>query len=158
MVNTNQKLSIANSKPYLGWLREQLSTTNCKVRKWLDWDPDNGEYLALIDSRMIITPIPVCDWSFLVALHELGHVSTGYRLHSYLMEYNAEKWAIKRAEEAYGIACPEYVEDAKNYVRNHLVENLSYTGLSVDKVKPYVLDWLGETKQSILEIAALQNN
>ena len=65
------------------------------------------------------------------------------------MEYNAERWAIRRAKESYGIVSDDYLQDAKNYVRNHLLENLTNTDLTIERVKPYVLDWLGETKETI---------
>jgi hypothetical protein len=136
---------------YKKWLRQELEITNVKVKKWVDWDPDSNIYEAFIESRRVVIPKPVDDWSFLVALHELGHVSTGERIHSYLSEYNAEKWAIKRAKESYQVQCLEYEEDARIYVKKHLIENLIFTELALEKVKPYVLDWLGETKESILK-------
>jgi len=136
---------------YNKWLRHELKTTNVRVKKWVDWDPDGDSYEAFIEDRKVIIPRPVDDWSFLVALHELGHVSTGDRMHAYLSEYNAEKWAIKRASESYQVQCLEYVEDAKIYVKSHLLEDLIFTELALEKVKPYVLEWLGETKHSILK-------
>lgn len=139
-----QQLKQANAKPYYKWFRNELNLTNCKVAKWLVWDPDNGDYFADIDSRRVTVPIPVCDWSFLVALHELGHVSTGFRLRHYLMEYNAERWAIKRAKESYGVYSEEYVQEAKSYVKWHLDCELKHTELTIDKVKPYVLEWIEE--------------
>jgi hypothetical protein len=142
---------MSKSKPYNKWLKEQLSITKTKVHRWFVWDEDADVYQAYIESRRVAIPTPECDWSFLVCLHEIGHVSTGYRLHSYLMEYNAEKWAIKRAKEAYDIYLDEYVLDAKQYVKMHLVENLLFSELKVDKVKPYVLSWLDETPKSIAD-------
>lgn len=114
----------------------------------MDWKPDNL-YEAFPDSRRVVIPIPECDWSFLVALHEIGHVSTGERTHTYLSEYNAERWAIARAKESYGIYSQDYVDDAKEYVKLHLINNLMYSRLKIDKVKAYVLDWLGTTAANI---------
>jgi hypothetical protein len=135
---------------YREWLKSELKITNTKVRKWLKWIPegDNG-YQAFIESRQVNIPIPECEWSFMVGLHEIGHVSTGYRVHSYLMEYNAEQWAIKRAKQTYNIESAEYIQDAKDYVKDHLLENLLFSDLKIDKVKPYVLEWIGETKLSM---------
>lgn len=135
---------------YKDWVKNELKITNTKVRKWLEWIPegDNG-YQAFIESRRVNIPIPQCDWSFMVALHEIGHVSTGYRMHSYLMEYNAERWAIKRAKKTYNIESADYIQDAKEYVKDHLLENLLFSDLDINKVKPYVLEWIGETKLSI---------
>lgn len=144
---------------YREWVKDELKITNTKVRKWLKWIPegDNG-YQAFIDSRRVSIPNPECEWSFMVALHEIGHVSTGYRMHSYLMEYNAERWAIKRAKQTYNIECADYIQDAKEYVRDHLLENLLFSDLEIHKVKPYVLEWIGETKLSISqEILQMHN-
>lgn len=138
-------------KEYLKRVREQLQITNTKVRKWVDWD-DDYIYEAFSETRYVIIPKPTDEWSFLVALHEIGHISTGERRHSYLQEYNAEKWAIKRAKEHYGIENPEYIEDAKIYVKKHLITNLLQTDLKLEKVKTYVLEWIGETHESIKKI------
>ena len=145
--------NMSSEEVYKQWVKEQLKIVNCKVHTWKDWS-EEGSYEAFIDSRRVVIPTPKDDWSFLVALHEIGHVSTGHRLYTYLMEYNAEKWAIKRAKDAYGIVCPEYEEDAKNYVRAKLIGDLKFSELSVDKVKSYVLDWLGETPQSMSQLVS----
>lgn len=136
---------------YTKWIKEQLKITNTKVKRWVDWDPESNVYEAFYDQRKVTIPRPVDDWSFLVALHEIGHISTGDRMRAYLSEYNAECWAIRRAKESYNVICDEYVEDAKNYVRNHLISDLLYTDLQLEKVKPYVLAWLGETSDSMKE-------
>lgn len=135
---------------YKKLVKQQLEVTNARVAKWVDWDPDSDIYEAHMDSRRVVIPKPVCDWSFLVCLHEIGHISTGERLYSYLEEYNAEKWAIRRAKNIANIVCPEYEEDARSYVKHHLVGNLIHTDLKLPKVKPYVLQWLGETEHSIM--------
>jgi hypothetical protein len=139
---------------YTNWIKEQLKITNVKVKKWVEWNPDSSVYEAFYEQRKVIIPRPVDDWSFLVALHEIGHISTGDRVRAYLSEYNAEKWAIRRAKECYNIQCLEYEEDARNYVRNHLISDLIHTDLKLEKVKSYVLAWLGETIES-LEIKLL---
>jgi len=147
-------------KPYDKWLREQLAVTKTKVHKWCLWDiDDTNSYVAYIDTRRVSIPTPECDWSFLVCLHEIGHVSTGYRLYSYLMEYNAERWAIKRAKDVYNVYDESYIKDDKGYVKTHLIENLLFSELKPEKVKPYVYDWLGETPRSIArEIIKLHKN
>lgn len=134
---------------YTNWIKEQLKITNVKVKKWVEWNPDSNVYEAFYEQRKVIIPRPVDDWSFLVALHEIGHISTGDRVRAYLSEYNAEKWAIRRAKESYNVQCLDYEEDAKNYVRNHLISDLLFTDLQLNKVKPYVLAWLGETTESL---------
>jgi hypothetical protein len=146
-------MTVFTKKEYKNFIKAELKITNVKVKKWLKWHPDGDQgYEAFIEARRVCLPIPECEWSFLVGLHEIGHVSTGERLYSYLMEYNAEKWAIRRAKESYGIICPDYEEDAKNYVKDHLIENLVFSDLRLKKVKPYVLDWIGETQSSLTKI------
>lgn len=146
-------------KDYLKRVREQLDVVGVRVKKWIDWDPDSDVYEAFSESRSVIIPKPVDDWSFLVALHEIGHISTGDRMYSYLCEYNAEIWAIRRASNVYGIICPEYELDAKTYVKQHLVDNLLFQDLRLDKVKSYVLDWMGETHESMhLELTSIIDN
>lgn len=141
---------------YRKLIKDQLNIVNARVKRWVDWDPDSDIYEAFWEDRKVIIPKPVDNWSFLVALHELGHISTGDRYWSYLCEYNAERWAIRRANEAYGITCQEYEEDAKLYVKKHLIENLIFRHLRVEKIKPYVLEWIGETEESLtFEVMAL---
>jgi hypothetical protein len=126
---------------YKKWVKEQLTITKTRVRKWEVWNPSET-YEAFYETRQVIIPDPICDWSFLVALHEIGHISTGPRLYSHLAEYNAERWAIKRAHSSYGIHSPEYLEDARTYVTNHLLTDIVCFGYDINKVKPYILDWL----------------
>lgn len=141
---------------YQKLLREQLKLVNVKVKRWVDWDPDSDIYEAFFEERTVIIPKPIDDWSFLVGLHEIGHISTGDRVYSYLCEYNAEIWALRRAKESYGITCPEYEQDARNYVKKHLIENLIFRHLKVEKVSLKVMDWLGVTKEDlIIEVTAL---
>ncbi len=143
-----QKLKEAEKHPYIGWFREQLKITNTKVQKWSDWN-DEMMYEAYVSSRRVHVPIPIDSFSFLVALHEIGHISTGERLYSYLSEYNSEKWAMRRAKEAYNVVDSEYEEDAKLYVLKHLVMDLLDTELTLPKVKPYVKEWIGLNDQQI---------
>jgi hypothetical protein len=143
-----QKLKEAEEYPYLGWFREQLQITKTKVHKWSEWK-DDSVYEAFIESRRVHVPVPVNDWSFLVALHEIGHISTGDRLYSYLSEYNSEQWAIRRAKKAYNVVCKDYEKDAKQYVLKHLIADLTDTELQLSKVKPYVKKWIGLSDRQI---------
>lgn len=151
--STKAKLAEASKLPYLGWVREQLSETNSAVRRWIEWDPDLDVYEAFYDARQVTIPIPVCDWSFLVCLHEIGHISTGDRRYSYLAEYNAETWAMRRAQQRYAVWNDDYLLDSKAYVHHHLVQNVLYSSLEVGKVKHHVLDWLGISAEQVLEDA-----
>lgn len=146
---------------YEKYIRDQLKITNTRVRKWVEWNPHhNFTYEAYLDSRSVVIPKPVCAWSFLIGLHEIGHISTGRRKWSYLMEYNAEMWAIKKAAQLCDLHCPEYETDARLYVRQHVISNLVYSNMEFKDIKPYVLEWLNEDEESlrhVIKINALHN-
>lgn len=152
---TRAKLKAAQQLPYLSLVREQLKETKTRVRKWVEWNPDSDVYEACFSSRRVVIPIPTCEWSFLVCLHEIGHISTGERVQSYLSEYNAERWAIARAKQRYSVSCSDYDEDAKMYVHHHLMQNILYHGLDCKSVRPYVLDWLHITSEELWESVQL---
>ncbi len=132
---------LCKHKPYTNWVKEQLAITKVRVHKWELWCGDLI-YEAYPESRRVRIPKPVCAFSFLVCLHEIGHISAGVRDCSYLSEYAAEQWAIKRAA-SYNVRHVPYEVDAKLNVLVHLVENLSSTQLELKQVKPRVLNWLG---------------
>jgi hypothetical protein len=146
------KFKHSKTLPYYGWVREQLAITKVKVRKWVEWNPESDQYEAFYDNRSVVIPIPVDEWSFLVCLHEIGHLSSGDRIYSYLREYNAEQWAINRAKQAYNIENLDYELDAKWYVTSHLLQDLFYSELTFEKIKPHVLSWLGHDKDSLKKL------
>lgn len=138
---TANKLRTADKQyPYLKWVRTELALSRITVRKWLEWgDFDDQLFEAFHETRQVILPIPVCDWSFLVCLHEIGHINVRERRYNYLEEYRAEKWAIARGLK-YGVYSSAYVSDAKRYVLNHVVTDLAQS--STVKIKPEVLSWV----------------
>jgi len=140
---TKALLKQASALPYLGYLREQLSEVRVRVRQWIPW---NGDYVyeSFRETRQVVIPIPEDSWSFLVALHEIGHISQGERCDAYLDEYNAERWAIKRAGQRYGIVNLDYELDARHYVVNTIITDCLHRGLDPNKIRPYVLDWIGD--------------
>ena len=73
----------------------------------------------------------------------------GERVFSYLDEYVAEQWAIKRAKQAYGIVDLDYEKDARRYVWMHIIQNRLFYNLQTNKIKPYVLDWIEATPQQV---------
>lgn len=148
MINIAKKTILSKSK-YTTWIKDELSITKTKVKKWILWNGlEDSIYEAYFDTRSVVIPIPVCSFSFLVALHEIGHISTGDRNTNYLREYNAERWAIKRAKE-YNVSNAGYVKDAKKYVRAHIVHDVIHNSLDIQKIKPYVLEWIKTTHISI---------
>lgn len=120
-------------------IHKELKRRKIRVQKWCTEEPSNN-YEAYINSRMVRIPKPVDAYHFKICLHEIGHVETGERIYAYLQEYNAERWAIKRAEY-YGVIDKEYINDAKMYVLKHCITDVLVGGLT--KVRSYVLDWIG---------------
>lgn len=152
MINIAKK-TISSKSKYITWIKGELLITKTKVKKWVVWNNlESSTYEAYFDTRSVVIPIPVCSWSFLVGLHEIGHISTGDRNANYLREYNAERWAIKRAKE-YNVTNAGYVKEAKEYVKSHIIHDLIHTSLKAEKIKPYVLKWIKATPKSLhLEI------
>jgi hypothetical protein len=85
----------------------------------------------------------------LIALHEVGHIVKGERLYAYLAEYQAEKWAISTAATKYGIVSKKYEKSARDYVYQHLLEDVVFRQLPLSKIKKTVLKWIGVTIQKI---------
>lgn len=147
MSNTPAQLRAVSHLPYLNWVRKELKLVQCKVRRWYSWSHDKT-YWAEPDTRSLWLPIPECEFSFMVCLHEIGHVDSGLRQHEYLSEYNAERWAIKRATR-YGVTNKKYEVEAKRYVRRVLYSNMIHDGISHMVVKPHVLRWIGTSHHRI---------
>lgn len=129
-------------------IRKELKMRNIRVQKWCVEEPPNA-YEAYIESRLVRIPKPVDLFTFHVCLHEIGHIVTGDRLYSYLQEYNAEKWAIKRAEY-YGIIDESYIRDAKLYVLKYCITDSLVHGL--DNIRPYVLEWIGVNESQFSQL------
>lgn len=142
------QLKKAAKTTYLPALKQQLSRINCKIKMWLPYD-EGQTYYAYFDTRSVIIPVPLCDYSYMVGLHEIGHISEGERQYSYLQEYRADVWSIKTAKQTLNVESVQYVLEAKAYVLEHLIYNIAHQGLKIEKVKPYVLEWLEHTPESL---------
>lgn len=126
---------------YESVIRKELRRRKIRVQKWCIDEPEN-DYEAYIASRVVRIPKPVDSFKFHVCLHEIGHVVTGERLYGHLQEFNAEKWAIERAEY-YGIVDQEYIRDAKLYVLKHCITDVMLHGLKHTQIRKHILDWIG---------------
>lgn len=147
-LTVKNQLKRAAKTAYLPALKQQLTRINCRVRMWLPYE-ECQTYYAYFDTRSVIIPVPLCDYSYMVALHEIGHISEGERQYSYLQEYRADMWSIKTAKQTLNIESTQYVLEAKAYILEHLIYNIAHQGLKIEKIKPYVLKWLGHTPESV---------
>lgn len=135
-------------------IRSEIRKRKIRVQKWCTEEPENS-YEAYISTRVVRIPKPVDSFHFHVCLHEIGHVVTGERLYGYLQEYNAEKWAIERAEY-YGLIDEDYIRDAKVYVLKHCITDVMLHGLKHTQIRKYVLDWIGLDYEEFKDVV-LQN-
>jgi hypothetical protein len=128
------------------------------VRKYLDrygirvgqWYPhyvdDNGKvtnitYQACYETHRVFIPIPVDDYALYVCLHEIGHLVTGEARYSYLQEYRAEQWALKKLKY-YGYYQKNFEREAQQYVLNVMYEDICFRGLRIAGVNPKIQAWI----------------
>jgi hypothetical protein len=139
-----KKQAQMNKKPYIDWVKSELKRHDVRVHRWrkFNWEET---YFAYFDSRRVSIPIPECKYSLLIALHEIGHIVKGERLYAYLAEYQAEKWAMETAQSKYGITYKKYENSAKEYVYQHLLEDVVFRMLPLNKIQRKVLKWIGVT-------------
>jgi len=136
---------------YKGIIQKEAKRRKIKVLRW--HKPGSvPTYEAYFESRSIRVPDPIDDHHFLICLHEIGHLVTGERNYSYLMEYNAEQWAINRAKERYNIVDELYIVDAKEYVIRCMIADIVVRGLKINQIKQKVLDWIGISKKEVQEV------
>lgn len=143
-----RKLAATNKKPYIQWIRDELTEHDVRVHRWREFNWEET-YWAYFDSRRVSIPVPQCKYSMLIALHEVGHIVKGERLYAYLAEYQAEKWAISTAANKYGFVSKKYESSARDYVYQHLLEDVVFRQLPLTKIKKNVLKWIGVTTQKI---------
>jgi hypothetical protein len=143
-----KRLAATNKKPYVQWIRDELTEHDVRVHRWGEFNWEET-YYAYFDSRRVFIPAPQCKYSMLIALHEVGHIVKGERLYAYLAEYQAEKWAISTGAKKYGIVSKKYESSARDYVYQHLLEDVVFRQLPLTKIKKNVLKWIGVTTRKI---------
>ena len=90
-------------------------------------------------NRTIKIPPPTTIENFLICLHEIRHI-TQPGGPNYVMEYDAERWAIDYAQKL-GFDTKSYERRAKMYVLKNIAKGIN-RGLRVHRVKPEILNWL----------------
>ena len=91
----------------------ELSTQH-KIKIEKTFDDDEGR--ANIKDRIIYIPKRIKSfYSFMIALHEIGHIVTGKQKYIFYGEYLAERYAIDIAQQ-YNINPKSYFDNAKYYI------------------------------------------
>lgn len=158
MLHSMKKKSIKSSSKraaeskYYHIVKPLLTQHNIKVRKWSEYKSDDV-YWADFDQRCVSVPIPNCSWSLYVCLHEIGHIVKGSRMHSYLEEYHAEKYALDQIVELKLRGFAQMAKSGKNYVLTNILQDIVFYGLNPNAVRPEVRKWLGVTPRRLKTLA-----
>jgi hypothetical protein len=137
---------------YVSWIKDELKGNKIKVHKWGKFSQDET-YYAYFDSRKVYIPVPECEVSFLVSLHEIGHIVLGNSFYGHIAEYNAERWAIHRAKVRYGMISEEFEKSGKNYVYEQLIEDIVYRSFDHKQLDPNIKRWLKVPQKLIVRDA-----
>jgi hypothetical protein len=143
-----ERIEKQNKKPYIKWIKDELKKYNVRVHRWGEFIDDEIFY-AYFDSRRVYIPIPECDYSFTLALHEIGHILLGNNKYGHIAEYNAEIWCLELAKEKYNIYDEEYELTAKEYVYEEILKDIIYQCLPPTKINPQILKWLETNPKTI---------
>lgn len=142
------KINKQNDKPYIQWVKNELNQYNIKVQKWGEFN-DTDMYYAYFNSNRVYIPIPQCDYSFLVSLHEIGHIVTGNNILGHIAEYTAEKWAVDVAKKKYKIINDEFITIGKDYIYENLLEDIVYRMFDYNQLDKNIQKWIGKSKRDI---------
>ena len=142
----------AQNSKYYHIVKPLLDQYGIRVRKWQVYDP-NDVYWADFDAHSALLPIPNCDWSLYICLHEIGHLVKGSRMHSYLQEYHAEKYALSKIEELQLRGFASMVKNGKKYVLQNILQDMIFHNLNPNAVRKEVRAWLGTTPKRLRTLA-----
>lgn len=152
MVDTRPAYKRAQDSKYYPIVRRLLDRYGIRVRKWEVYDPTHV-YWADFDAHSALLPIPDCGWSLYICLHEIGHLVKGSRMHSYLQEYHAEKYALSQIEKMELRGFASMVKNGKRYVMQNILHDMIFNGLSPNSVRKEVRAWLGVTPKRLRTLA-----
>jgi hypothetical protein len=133
---------------YEKWIKDELKENKIRVHKWGEFN-DNEIYYAYFESRRVYIPRPVCDYSMLIGLHEIGHLVRGNHIYGCIAEYEAEIWAINTAYKKYNIRNKEYELTGKDYIYNNLLEDIVFRLLPIEKIPKKIIKWVNKTPNII---------
>lgn len=142
----------AQQSKHYSVVKRLLDQHGIRVRKWVDYDPTHV-YWADFDAHSALLPIPNCNWSLYVCLHEIGHLVSGSRMHSYLQEYHAEKYALSQVERMGLRGFATMVKNGKQYVMQNVLHDMIFNDLNPNSVRKEVRAWLGTTPKRLRTLA-----
>jgi len=152
-----KKIHIENEKPYIQWIKNELNQYDIKVQKWGEFN-DTSMYYAYFNTNRVYIPIPQCDYSFLVSLHEIGHIVTGNNILGHIAEFSAEKWAVSTAKKKYKITNDEFISVGKEYIYECLLEDIIYRLFDYNQIDKNIQKWIGKNKKDIKQDAIIYYN
>jgi hypothetical protein len=133
---------------YEKWIRNELKENKIRVHRWGEFN-DDETYYAYFESRRVYIPRPICTYSLLIALHEIGHLVRGNHKYGYIAEYEAEMWAINTALKKYNIKNKKYETSSKVYVYENLLEDIVFRFLPLHKIQKRIIKWIGVSLHKI---------
>jgi len=142
----------AQKSKYYDIVRPLLDKYGIRVKQWEDYDPHKA-YWADFDLHSVHLPIPNCNWSLYICLHEIGHLVHGSRQYSYLQEYHAEKYALKILEKMEMRGFATMVNNGKKYVLQNVLQDIIFSQLNPNSVRREVRAWLGITPKRLKRLA-----
>lgn len=145
----------AQQSKYYHIVKPLIDRYGIHVRKWVDYNPKDT-YWADFDQHSALLPIPDCNWSLYICLHEIGHLVKGSRDHSYLQEYHAEKYALGMVEKLGLRGFASMVKNGKRYVLQNTIQDIVLHGLNPNSVRKEVRAWLGITPRRLKRLALKQ--
>lgn len=152
-----RKLENSNDRR-LEIVRYYLNEHGIRVKEWYphynanDNDPDPFKryvtYWADFHNHAVCIPVPVDDYSFYLAMHEIGHIVKGDGYWSHKIEYTAEQWALAKCIK-YGYYHKAFEREAINYVLYHMCNDILLYGYNADKVSKRMLEWVKMTPRKL---------
>lgn len=138
----------AKKSKYYHVVKPLLDKHGISVRKWAEYGAD-CVYFADFETHAAYLPIPDCEWSCYICLHEIGHLVKGSRMYSYLQEYHAETYALERVQSMNLKGASAMVKNGKAYVLNNILQDIIFNNLSPNSVRKEVREWLNTTPKQL---------
>lgn len=151
-VDTRPAHKRAQQSKYYPIVKRLLDRYGIRVQKWQDYDASHV-YWADFDAHSALLPIPDCNWSLYICLHEIGHLVKGHRMYVYLQEYHAEQYALSQIEKMDLRGFASMVKNGKKYVLQNVLHDMIFNNLSPNSVRKEVRAWLGITPKRLRTLA-----
>jgi hypothetical protein len=131
------------AKQYQAIIRKLIKEHDITVVKYYNSFQGN----ALIEEKKIWIPKPVCETSFYIALHEIGHVISGLdstKQPNWLHEYEATRYALEQAKMEGIDFSEEMIQAIRGYLKSVLCDEIMKT--FIDEIPNKVFQLAGCNK------------